>query len=83
MADASWGVGKSGEKEDPSLVFTRQMAALYRRQAWPGRDVVLDMNYTDIGKTYRIVLGEGGRPRWRRTPPQALPRIAPRRSTRL
>ena len=60
MADASWGVGKSGEKEDPSLVFTRQMAALYRRQAWPGRDVVLDMNYTDIGKTYRIVLGERG-----------------------
>ena len=60
MADASWGVGKSGEKEDPSLVFTRQMAALYRRQAWPGRDVVLDMNYTDIGKTYRIVLGEHG-----------------------
>lgn len=60
MADASWGVGKSGEKEDPSLVFTRQMAALYRRQAWPGHDVVLDMNYTDIGKTYRIVLGEWG-----------------------
>ena len=60
MADASWGVDKSGEKEDPSLVFTRQMAALYRRQAWPGRDVVLDMNYTDIGKTYRIVLGERG-----------------------
>ena len=60
MADASWGVGESGEKEDPSLVFTRQMAALYRKQAWPGRDIALDMNYTDIGKTYRIVLGEGG-----------------------
>lgn len=36
------------------------MAALYRKEAWPGRDVVLDMNYTDIGKTYRIVLGERG-----------------------
>ena len=60
MADASWGVGESGEKEDPSLVFTRQMAALYRKQAWPGRDIALDMNYTDIDKTYRIVLGEGG-----------------------
>ena len=33
MADASWGVDESGEKEDPSLVFTRQMAALYRREA--------------------------------------------------
>ena len=60
MADASWGIGESGEKEDPSLVFTRQMAALYRKQAWPGRDIALDMNYTDIGKTYRIVLGESG-----------------------
>ncbi len=60
MADASWGVGGSGEKEDPSLVFTRQMAALYRKRAWPGHDVVLDMNYTDVDKTYRIVLGEGG-----------------------
>ena len=60
MADASWGVSESGEKEDPSLVFTRQMAALYRRQAWPGRDIALDMNYTDIGKTYRIVLGADG-----------------------
>ena len=60
MADASWGVGESGEKEEPSLVFTRQMAALYRREAWPGHDIVLDMHYTDIDKTYRIVLGVRG-----------------------
>ena len=60
MADASWGVGESGEKEDPSLVFTRQMAALYRKEAWRRRDVVLDMNYTDIGKVYRVTLGSEG-----------------------
>ena len=60
MADASWGVDESGKKEDPSLVFTRQMAALYRKDAWPGHDVLLDMNYTDIDKTYRIVLGKNG-----------------------
>ena len=60
MADASWGVNESGEKEDPSLVFTRQMAALYRKQAWPGHDLALDMHYTDIDKTYRIVLGADG-----------------------
>ena len=60
MADASWGVGESGEKEDPSLVFTRQMAALYCKEAWPGHDVLLDMNYTDIGKVYRITLGSKG-----------------------
>lgn len=60
MADASWGVGESGEREDPSLVFTRQMAALYRKEAWWGRDVVLDMNYTDIGKVYRVTFGREG-----------------------
>lgn len=60
MADASWGVGESGEKEDPSLVFTRQMAALYRKKSWQEHDVVLDMNYTDIGKVYRITLGQKG-----------------------
>lgn len=60
MADASWGVGESGEKEDSSLVFTRQMAALYRKESWQEHDVVLDMNYTDIGKVYRITLGQKG-----------------------
>lgn len=60
MADASWGVGESGEKEDPSLAFTRQMAALYRKESWQEHDVVLDMNYTDIGKVYRITLGQRG-----------------------
>jgi len=60
MADASWGIGKTGEKEDDSLVFTRQMAALYKKTAWPGQDVVLEMNYTDIGKVYRILLGKDG-----------------------
>lgn len=60
MADASWGVGESDKKEDPSLVFTRQMAALYRKESWHGHDAVLDMNYTDIGKVYRITLGQKG-----------------------
>ena len=60
MADASWGVDESGEKEDPSLIFTRQMAALYRREAWPGHDIILNMRYTDIDKTHRIVLGKDG-----------------------
>lgn len=60
MADASWGVSKTGEKEDDSLVFTRQMAALYNKNAWPGHDVTLEMNYTDIGKAYRILLSKDG-----------------------
>lgn len=60
MADASWGITPTGEKEDDSLVFTKQMAALYNPSAYRGRDIVLDMDYTDIGKRYRIVLGKTG-----------------------
>jgi len=60
MADASWGVTESGEKADASLTFTKQMAALYNPSSYPGSDIILDMDYTDIGKRYRIVLGRSG-----------------------
>ena len=60
MADASWGVDKSGKKEDDSLAFTKQMAALYNKTAWPGHDILLEMNYTDIDKAYRILLTRDG-----------------------
>lgn len=56
MADASWGVEQSGEKSDEALVFTRQMAALYSRSAWPGKDMVLEMHYTDLDKRYQLLL---------------------------
>lgn len=58
MADASWGIKQTGEKEDVSLTFTKQMAALYNPAAYPGTDIILDMDYTDIGKRYRIILGK-------------------------
>nr|WP_297172373.1 flavodoxin family protein [uncultured Agathobaculum sp.] len=58
MADASWGISQTGEKEDFSLVFTKQMAALYNPSAYKGTDIILDMDYTDIGKRYRIILGK-------------------------
>lgn len=61
MADASWGVDKAtGEKESQALVFTRQMAALYNKSAWPGRDLVLEMAYTDVSERYQVVLGKDG-----------------------
>ncbi len=60
MADASWGVEETGEKMEESLIFTRQMAALYNKSAWPGKDLVLEMNYTDIGKRYQILLQRDG-----------------------
>lgn len=66
-ADASWGIGPSGEKsssdakkESDTLIFTRQMAALYRRESYPGKDIVLEMNYTDVDECYQILLGKDG-----------------------
>lgn len=61
MADASWGIDReSGEKTDESLVFTKQMAALYDRKSWDGQDRVLEINYTDLDRTYQIRLGRDG-----------------------
>lgn len=59
MADASWGVEKkSGEKEDPVLTFTRQMAALYNKDSFDQKERVLEIRYTDLGKAWQIVLGK-------------------------
>ena len=61
MADASWGISRdSGEKEPYDLIFTRQMAALYNKGAYDGKDRVLAMHYTDLGTTYQILLGRDG-----------------------
>lgn len=60
MADASWGVEKSGEKTDGTLTFTRQMAALYNKHAYDGKDRVLEMVYTDCDNRYQILLGKEG-----------------------
>lgn len=60
MADASWGVEKTGEKSDETLIFTRQMAALYNKNAYPGKDMILEMDYTDEEKRYQIILGKDG-----------------------
>lgn len=60
MADASWGVEKTGEKSDETLTFTRQMAALYNKAAYPGKDLILEMYYTDEDKRYQILLGKDG-----------------------
>lgn len=60
MADASWGVEETGEKSDETLVFTRQMAALYNPQSHSGKDLVLEMYYTDVQRRYQILLGKEG-----------------------
>lgn len=61
MADASWGISKTtGEKEPDDLVFTRQMAALYNKDAYDGKDRVLEIHFTDLDHTYQIQLNKTG-----------------------
>lgn len=60
MADASWGVEKTGEAVDETLTFTKQMAALYNKNAYSGKDLVLEMDYTDVNKRFQIILGKEG-----------------------
>lgn len=61
LADASWGVSKeTGEKVDDSLIFTRQMAALYNKASYDGTDRVLEICYNDLGKTYQLLMGKDG-----------------------
>lgn len=66
MANASWGMENRGEKNadsenDTSLAFTRQMAAFYNPSAWDGADKVLEMHYTDVNRTYQILMGKSGK----------------------
>ncbi|MDR2898634.1 MAG: NAD(P)H-dependent oxidoreductase [Spirochaetaceae bacterium] len=63
-ADASWGIEQNtdsaataAELSDDSLKFTAQMAAFYKPD---GTDRVLEMHYTDIDKTYQIVMTSKG-----------------------
>ncbi len=65
MADASWeleniGTEPPGKSKDSSLSFTKQMAALYNSSSWDGKDRVLEMCYTDVNKTYQILLTKNG-----------------------
>lgn len=58
-ADSSWGVDKSSEeKESDALVFTRYMAALYRKESYTGKEQILEMYYTDVDECYQIVMGK-------------------------
>lgn len=61
MADASWGVNKESGKKDPeALIFTRQMAALFKKESYDGEPRILEMNYTDLGEIYQIELTSAG-----------------------
>lgn len=71
IADASWGTEAGGNyeagsskepsiKPDEALVLTKQIAALYNKKSWKGQDRVLEFYYTDLDKTYQILMQEKG-----------------------
>lgn len=61
MADASWGIEKGEvQRIHPTLTFTRQMAAMYHKSSWKNRDIIIEFFYTDVQKTYQIILGKDG-----------------------
>lgn len=61
MADASWGIDQeTGKKASEVQIFTKQMAALYRKESYPGKDQILEMYYTDADECYQILLEKDG-----------------------
>jgi len=60
MADASWGIEEIAEENDESFSFTKQMAALYNVESYTGKDIILEMYYTDLDKRYQIHMGKEG-----------------------
>lgn len=60
-ADMSWGIKRPDEeKESDALNFTKNMAVLYRKESYSGREQVLEMYYTDVQECYQIIMGKDG-----------------------
>lgn len=65
MANADWEIeeinhsSKPGNNavKDKSYPFLRQMAALYNSDYYT-KDIVLEMHFTDLNKTYQLLLGK-------------------------
>ena len=61
MANASWEIQEpsrnSQPEEERSYRFVRQMAAVYNPRGYSG-DVVLELYFTDLDKTYQLLLGK-------------------------
>ncbi len=61
MADSNWGIDpETGQKQEKSLTFTRQMAALYDKTAYDGIDRVIEICYTDLDQIYQLHLKADG-----------------------
>lgn len=60
MANASWQIQEpvhNNQPQDRSYNFMLQMAAVYNSQEYI-KDIVIEMFFTDINKTYQLLLGK-------------------------
>ncbi|NFF81612.1 NAD(P)H dehydrogenase [Clostridium botulinum] len=60
IADASWGVNTDNtiqSKEENGYNFMRQMASVYNKNSYKS-DVVIEMYFTELKKTYQLCLGK-------------------------
>ncbi len=60
MANASWGIAEpahSSLQSDQAYNFMRQMAAIYNPSGYV-KDIVLEMYFTDLDRTYQLLLGK-------------------------
>jgi len=58
MANLSWEKGTaSGETIDEAARLLRQMSAIYRPHE-KDNDIIIEFYFTDLGKTYQLVLGK-------------------------
>lgn len=62
MADASWEISdpkKETKKTDKSYNFMQQMAAICNPEAVKDKDLILEMYFTDLDKTYQLCIESG------------------------
>lgn len=57
LADASWLISGDAKNGDRTNNFMRQMVAVYNPASYKN-DVVIEMHFTDEGKTYQLCLGK-------------------------
>jgi multimeric flavodoxin WrbA/putative sterol carrier protein len=58
MANVSWERGTaSGETMDAAARLLRQMSAIYKPHG-KDKDIIIEFYFTDLGKTYQLVLGK-------------------------
>ncbi len=60
MANANWELPEDSPPKDEQFAFLEQMAAIYNPVPLGGARHILEMHFTDVGSTYRLVMDKDG-----------------------